>query len=208
MFIIRHMIFVYIDGQNFLYKAAHILLSNGKINDKQELYNLDIRGLIVKLLNTDEISIKYYGTKVRLFKVNPEIEQKTKIIIDSQRRLRNTLAKQKIAFIEAGKLKLRDGDICKNCGKVDIHLQEKGVDVRIAVDMMQDSQNGANHLVLISSDTDLLPPIHAVRQMGNKITYVGFSDKTTNALIQASSDLQIIRDQEIIDAFDRLNPNN
>lgn len=204
MFIIAGMIFVYIDGQNFLYKAAGILIKHSRITDKQELYNLDIRGLVENLLNTSDTSIKYYGTKVRMFKVDPNIEQKTIAIIDSQRRLRNALAKQRIAFIEAGKLKLRDGDICKSCGNADLHLQEKGVDVRIAVDMILDAQNGAEQLVLISSDTDLLPPIHAVRKMNKKITYVGFSDKTTNALIQASSDLQIIRDQEVIDAFDRL----
>jgi len=41
---------VYIDGQNFLYKASDVLIKEGLIFDKQELYNLDIRGLISNII--------------------------------------------------------------------------------------------------------------------------------------------------------------
>ena len=38
-------------------------------------------------------------------------------------------------------------------------MQEKGVDVRLAVDMLVDAETGTDTLVLVSSDTDLLPPV-------------------------------------------------
>ncbi|MCL2173971.1 acetylxylan esterase [Candidatus Saccharibacteria bacterium] len=37
---------IYIDGQNFLYKAAEVLIAKGLISDKQELYALDIKSII------------------------------------------------------------------------------------------------------------------------------------------------------------------
>lgn len=37
---------VYIDGQNFMYKAADILIAEGKIRSKDELTKIDIRGVV------------------------------------------------------------------------------------------------------------------------------------------------------------------
>lgn len=198
---------VYIDGQNFLYKAAHVLIAAGRIAEKQELHTFDFSLLFKNLLQTDDIEIRYYGTRLKKFKQPPDIAAKSVVMIDSQRRLRNSLAKQKVAFIESGKLKLRDGDKCKNCGQQDLHFQEKGVDVRIAVDMLADAYNHkSDTFILVSSDTDLLPPIQIVRGMGSKVVYVGFSDKLTKALLENASETQIIRDTEIIAAYDAANP--
>ena len=37
---------VYVDGQNFLYKAAEVLIEHGKISSKDELTKIDIRSLV------------------------------------------------------------------------------------------------------------------------------------------------------------------
>lgn len=57
----------------------------------------------------------------------------------------------------------------------------------------------------MSSDTDLLPAIKIARNSGSKVIYVGFSNKTTNAIVAEADETEIIRDQEIIKAYDALN---
>jgi hypothetical protein len=127
---------IYIDGQNFLYKAADVLIAAGRIRDKQDLHTFDFTHPFKNLLKVDDLEIRYYGTKLRKHKNPPETAAKSVIMLDSQRRLRNSRHNQGVRFIESGKLKLRDGDVCKKCGSQDPHFQEKGVDVRIAVDML------------------------------------------------------------------------
>lgn len=198
---------VYIDGQNFLYKAAGVLIDAGKLTEKQDLHTISLRKLIEEFLGESAIEIRYYGTKLKQYKNTPEIETKSTTMIDSQRQLRNSLAKQQIAFIESGKLKLRDSDKCRNCGMQDLRFQEKGVDVRIAIDLVIDSyEKEITAMVLLSSDTDLLPAVNMVVQQQKRLIYVGFSDKLTNALSIAATETQIIRDAEILAAFDDANP--
>lgn len=52
---------VYIDGQNFLYKASEILVKYGLVNDKQELNTIDIRSLFEKLFPNEELEIRFFG---------------------------------------------------------------------------------------------------------------------------------------------------
>jgi uncharacterized LabA/DUF88 family protein len=197
---------VYIDGQNFLYKAAYVLIDAKKIEQKQDLHTFSFRTLIEGLLGEKDVEIRFYGTRLKRYKNPPEIAEKSNIMIDSQRRLRNSLNSQKIDFIESGKLKLRDSDICKKCGEQDLRFQEKGVDVKIAVDMIIDAcDNTADRLVLISSDTDLLPATQNVITRGKEVVCVGFSDKLTKAIVVTATETQIIRDSEIIEAFDQAN---
>ncbi len=196
---------VYIDGQNFLYKAADVLIAAKKIKEKQDLHTFSFRSLIEDLLDEKEVEIRFYGTRLRRYKEPADIAKKSQVMVDSQRRLRNTLNAQNLLFIESGKLKLRDGDICKTCGKQDSRFQEKGVDVRIAVDMVVDAcDNKAQKLVLVSSDTDLLPAIQNVISRGKSVVYVGFSDKLTKAIVVTATETQIIRDAEIIRAYELL----
>lgn len=198
---------VYIDGQNFMFRTADILVDAGRITDKDELTKIDIRGIVERIFGKD-ITIVYYGAKVKVRKDKGEdIYEKTRRFSDVSRRIRNTLNQQTISYNESGKLKIRDSDSCKKCGHRDLRMQEKGVDVGIAVDMVVDAlQNGVERLVLISSDTDLLPAIKVARAAGAKVVYVGFSNKTTKAIVAEADETEIIRDQEIIEAFDKLNP--
>lgn len=197
---------VYVDGQNFLYKAADVLIKAGKIKEKQALHTISIRKLFEGLLKEKGIEIRYYGTKLRKYNSPSEIFEKSKVMIDSQRRLKNSLAKQKIAFVESGRLKLRDGDKCKNCESQDLHFQEKGVDVKLAVDLIINSEQEDVNAVLVSSDTDLLPAVSTVVGRGKHVTYVGFSNYLTKALVANSSEVQVVRDSEVIEAFDDANP--
>jgi uncharacterized LabA/DUF88 family protein len=65
---------------------------------------------------------------------------------------------------------------------------EKGVDVHIAVDLLRGSyENHFDTAVLVSSDTDLIPAIHGVRNKGKKVEYIGFAHRPSFGLMKNGS---------------------
>lgn len=158
---------VYIDGQNFLYKVAEILLAANLISDKQDLTSIDINLLISTFIKNDGLEIRYYGVK-RIYRndnYGEEILEKSIRFSDSLRRFKNYLAKNNIKYIPKGSLKVRITDECKNCGYIDYKFQEKGVDVGLAVDLVCDAlEHNVDHIILLSSDTDLLPALQIIKE--------------------------------------------
>ena len=200
---------VYIDGQNFLYKAADILIERGIIKDKQELTSIDIRSLFEGIFPGEDLQIRFYGvTKIkRRYDLGEEVLNKSIRFSDNLRRVRNSLSSQNIDYVEVGKLKIRDSDICKNCGSKDYRFQEKGVDVGLAVGIVRDTlKDEVDRIILASSDTDLIPAILLAKSEGKKVVYVGFDDRLTQALSAKSTSTQVIRDTEVVDAYNRKNP--
>ena len=159
---------------------------------------MDIRSLVENVVGVG-VEIVFYSAKVQVRRdLDDSILEKTTRFSDVARRLRNTLKNQEITFNEVGKLKVRDSDVCHNCQHRDLRMQEKGVDVGIAVDIVVDSLSGrVDEVILVSSDTDLLPAI--------RVANIGFSDKMTRAIIARADASEVIRNQEIIDAFDVYN---
>jgi len=75
---------------------------------------------------------------------------------------------------------------------------EKGVDVLIAVDMLTGAyENSYNKVILISSDTDLLPAILKVKKLGKEIEYVGFGHMASHAMIDNCSSSYLLRKESI-----------
>ena len=181
-------------------------MTHGSISSKDELTKIDMRSLFEDIAGND-VEIVFYGAKVRVRKdLGDSIHEKTTLFSDVARRLRNTLKNQNIIFKEIGKLKVRDSDVCHNCQHRDLRMQEKGVDVGMAVDIVVDACNGViDEVVLVSSDTDLLPAIQAAKAQAVKVTYIGFSDKMTKAIARQADVSKFICDQEIVDAFNRHN---
>ena len=195
---------VYIDSENFLFKVADILKHKALIKHKDEITNFDFKYLMKAALPDTNFNIRYYSARAKLIRSPQRLKIKTTKIINNRRTFKTVLLKQGITTVDAGRLKLRDGDLCKACGKQDLHLQEKGVDVCIAVDMITDSQKG-RRLYLVSSDTDLLPAINRAQTNKSKVIYVGFSTQPTQVLIKTADAVVILRDIEIIEAFKRAN---
>ncbi|MFH1145502.1 MAG: NYN domain-containing protein [bacterium] len=86
--------------------------------------------------------------------------------------------------------------------------REKGIDVKIAVDLMAGAiDNRYDTAVIISSDADLIPAIDWVRnKKGKKVEYVGFSisateqrkeTKPTNTLLYNSDFHRILSESDI-----------
>lgn len=62
-------------------------------------------------------------------------------------------------------------------------FHEKGVDVRIAVDLLKGAlKDEYDACYLITSDTDIIPAIQEARKAGKEVVYVGFSNLVNNAM--------------------------
>ena len=196
---------IYIDGENFLFRVADILMSAKIIKNKDDIVSFDFKRLFENALSAKDPIIRYYGTRLRLIERPPELKRKTTRIIDARRKLASSFSRQGVKFVNSGRLKLRDGDRCKKCGNSDLHLQEKGVDVRIAVDIVTESRRG-RELYLVSSDTDLLPAVEKAKSLEAEIIYVGFYNNLTTALAKHCAGTVILREAEVLEAFERANP--
>ncbi|MBR3595341.1 NYN domain-containing protein [Candidatus Saccharibacteria bacterium] len=195
---------VYIDGQNFLYKVAEILLAANLISDKQDLTSIDINLLISTFIKNDGLEIRYYGVKhiYRNDNYGEEILEKSIRFSDSLRRFKNYLAKNNIKYIPKGSLKVRITDECKNCGYIDYKFQEKGVDVGLAVDLVRDAlEHNVDHIILLSSDTDLLPALQIVKEKNIKLSYIAFKKQVTVSLAKIADQVFYLENQQVINAY-------
>lgn len=146
---------VYIDGSNFYHKLKDLKLGN--------LSKFDFRGLSEWLsLDREIISCRYYIGKIRAEEDNKKGQELRK----NQQRLFSHLESEKQDFV------VKAGYMMKNGGV----YHEKGVDVKLAVDLLIGAyDNLYDTAILISSDTDLIPAIRKVRHLGKEVEYIGFS---------------------------------
>lgn len=78
------------------------------------------------------------------------------------------------------------------------HYREKGVDVKLAVDIVLKAvKDYYDTAILVSSDTDLVPAIQAVKEFGKRVEYIGFSHQPSFGLIKAAADRRLIRKQDL-----------
>lgn len=75
---------------------------------------------------------------------------------------------------------------------------EKGVDVKMAVDLVVGAyENSYDTAILISSDTDLVPAIEKVRALGKSVEYVGFSHQPSLGLISRSTESRLLSKDDL-----------
>lgn len=77
-------------------------------------------------------------------------------------------------------------------------FHEKGVDVQLAVDMLEACyENLCDRIILVSSDTDLTPAIKKVVSKGKTVEYVGFAHKPSIAMMNRCSSSRLLTKAEI-----------
>lgn len=195
---------VYIDGQNFLYKIAEILINANLISDKQDIVSLNIAELLSPFFVKNETEIRYYGVRKISHGSNPdaEIAEKAKRFSDNLRKFKNYITKDGIIYTPKGNLKARTGEPCKQCGYIDRHFQEKGVDVGIAIDLVRDVMlKKCKNVALFSSDTDLLPALQIAKQENVRVTYIAFAGRTTISLSKVADKVVIIKNKAVCEAY-------
>jgi uncharacterized LabA/DUF88 family protein len=171
-------VFIIFDGSNFYH-----ILKNDKVGIQNTL-KYRYRELANWLANGRKIvEIKYYVGIARFNKNNPEKSQR---IVSNQQKLFAELEKQKI--------KLARGYMMENSGI----FHEKGVDVKIAVDLIVGAyENLFDTAILISSDTDLIPAVEKVIKLNKKIEYVGLSYRPSFGLMKKVSETKLLNKKDL-----------
>ena len=162
---------ILIDGSNFYFKLKDLKLSN--------LLHFDFSGFAKSISgeNNKLISTTYYIGKIRT-----DGTEKTKQLFDNQQKLLSHLIKHKVKY-SLGYLMKTDG-----------RYHEKGVDVNIAVDMLVAAyEDQCDRIMLISSDTDLLPAIIKSKEKGKAVDYVGFSHKPSVAMVATCTESHLLK---------------
>jgi uncharacterized LabA/DUF88 family protein len=169
---------ILIDGENMRHQLAHILYRHKKIADKNAYFGFDFVNFLKEALHISSIEATYYTTRIKQPKQKVPIKLQKRIIAisESNRRWVADLTNQQIAVVKAGYLRVRESSACIHCGKKTLVLQEKGVDVRVATDLVIASHAVAQKsIVLGSSDSDLVPAIEAAKRAGLKTTYLCYA---------------------------------
>lgn len=199
---------ILIDGENFIHQVVDVLTEAKLVNLREDLKRLDVFFILEKVLKEPKSSwqANYYAARVRRINQTPELQQKTASMIAWNAFWAPWLSNQDIKYIKAGNLLVRDGKRCSKCGHQALILQEKGVDVRIATDLIRNARRGV-HLVLVSSDGDLMPAVEEAIRRGAKVTYVCFEAGINWALARNASRRRMIASKQIIEAYRRVNEN-
>lgn len=155
----KERVIILIDGSNFYFKLRDLRLHH--------LLSCDFSRLVQSFAGQARISqTTYYVGKVRT-----DGTKKTQRLFNDQRRLLAHLKKHHIRY-SLGYLLKSDGV-----------FHEKGVDVQMASDILITAyENLADRIILVSSDTDLIPAIEKAQDKGKVVEYVGFSHKVSRAL--------------------------
>ena len=166
---------ILIDGSNFYFKLKDLKLHNVLIFDFSRFFK-------TLLTRNKLVSCTYYVGKIRT-----DGTEKTQKLFNNQRKLFAHLKKHNIQY-SLGYLLKSDGI-----------YHEKGVDVNIAVDILVASyENLCDHILVISSDTDLLPAVKKAREKGKIIEYIGFSHQPSIAMVANCSRSRLLTKEDLL----------
>jgi len=184
---------LFIDGENFLHKVEDVLKEEGINRSKVDLTLIDLNKLFKVPLRGFKLSRKiFYAARLHF---HPETKRKSKELIRFQRKLRNQLVKQGYEFIIAGNVRAQ-----KVNNKV--IFREKGVDVKIAVDLVTLAcDKKLRTAVLCSSDSDLQSAIKELRARGVEVVYLGFEMSPNKGLTYTTNRTILLRNHEVVDAL-------
>lgn len=160
----KERIIVYIDGFNLYFGMKQAGFDNFKW--------LNIRDLSESLLKLGKeiVGIKYFTSRVSN---NPDKQKRQSTYIEA---------------LETVGIKIyyghyqRDAIECRRCNNVWANYNEKMTDVNIATQMLVDAyQDNYDMAMLISGDSDLVPPIKAIHDLfKQKRVFVAFPPKRYN----------------------------
>jgi uncharacterized LabA/DUF88 family protein len=178
-----------IDGENFKGKIKSVLRAEG-VNDLI-WHEYDFKRLFEKALEGVEISeVWFYFARI---KNHPESSEKSKQLIEDQRLLKTYLESCGFKVIMAGSVR---GNIDKIGALI---FKEKGVDVKIGVDMVVLAcDKKVDSIILGSSDSDLQPAIKEVSDRGIECIYLGFEMQPNKGITYTTTRTILIRNSEVV----------
>ena len=154
-------VMVFIDGSNFYHGL--------KKNDCS--HQVDFNKLGNKLAGDDELHTIYYYNATVPEKLDPERYRK-------QQRFFAAVQSTPYVIMRLGRLEPRDDG-----------MVEKGVDILIAVDMLQHAYTGSfDTAIRVSGDGDFAEAVKAITQLGRIVKNAYFSRGRSNQLINVCHD--------------------
>jgi len=156
---------IFIDGSNLYHKLKELQVPNTT--------DFNYKGLCKKLARDREIiSCRYYVGAIRA----KEGDRKGQSLRANQLKLFNNLTTQGF-IVKKGNFLFSDG-----------RYHEKGVDVKLAVDLLVGAYDNIwDAAIIISSDSDLNPAIKQVKYLKKNVEYIGFSHNPCYSLQKFSS---------------------
>lgn len=166
---------VLIDGENFRHQIAAALVDSGHLHAarRNAFFKFDLESFLYDVLGEPSLEIVYYTTKIKQpnFSIPQRLVKKLQVINEANRKWVAFLTNQGVRIVKAGYLRVRESSACIHCSKKTLVLQEKGVDVRVATDLVLTAMQG-DPVVLISSDSDIVPALEAAKRKGSAVTYL------------------------------------
>lgn len=190
---------LYIDGENLKHYLKTVLKKSNIAEQKLNLENYNYSALFSQVLKGFSITEKrYYSAKIRFHAENAD--QSNKLIL-KQRIQKSNLEKCGIKVIIGGNV--RPQEVQLN-GKKKTIFHEKGVDVKIAVDMVANACDKViTTAILCSSDSDLQPAVKEIKSRGVEIIYLGFELNPNKGLSYTTDRTILIRNSEVLDIFNK-----
>ncbi|MDP2676104.1 MAG: NYN domain-containing protein [bacterium] len=192
--------FLLIDGENFKGKIRPVFHDANK--KRPTWHEYDFNGLLTKVLNGIKIDRRiFYFARI---KEHEDSQKKSRQLIEEQRLLKTHLEQQGFEVIMSGRVRgqREDGDD----GKKILVFKEKGVDVKIAVDMVSLAcDKETDEIILGSSGSDLQPAIKEILNRGVKCIYLGFEAQPNKGISYTTNRTILIRNSEILE-FEKINP--
>ena len=183
-----------IDGENFKGKIKAVFKEVEK--KRPGWHEYDFKGLLDKVLAGTGVKRKvFYFARL---KMHEESREKSQQLIEEQRLLKNHLEQQGFEVVLTGRVRgqLEDGERRKKV----LVFKEKGVDVKIAVDMVSLAcEKKAKEIILGSSDSDLQPAVKEVRDRKVGCVYLGFESQPNKGLSYTTHKTILIRDSEVFE---------
>lgn len=182
-----------IDGENFLHKLREILKASRIKKGKVDLASINLNLLFKKPLKSFQFPRKiFYVSRLHMY---PETKRKSEELIRFQRKLRNNLISQSYEFVIAGNVR------AQKVGSR-IIFREKGVDVKIAVDLVSlAADKKIKTAILCSSDSDLQPAVYELKRRKIEVVYMGFKINPNRGLMYTCNRTILLTNSEVISAF-------
>jgi len=172
---------VFIDGNNFYFRLKDL---TSKLEGEYSLLKFDWHEFAKWLVQPHELrEIRYYIGALKRQSGNAKSEQ----LYADQQRLIGKLQQQEIDITFGQLLRHPDGT-----------FHEKGVDVRLAVEMIRFAREDRYDIAyLLSSDTDLVAAVEEVKSFNKKVYYVGVAKGQSFGLTKVCDDTRLLRPEEI-----------
>ncbi len=178
---------LYIDGQNFMARIRSILRRRGVADPVMK--DFDFWGLLNHVFKDQDVDLaSFYSARVLPHEATKE---KSTELVERAAALQEHLKAQGFRFVISGIVRARGrGD--------DVTFEEKGVDVRIAIDIVTDIlQQSVATVILGSSDSDLQPAVAEAKRLGARVVYLGFRSRPNRGLQQTTTHAVLISNDDV-----------